>query len=47
VLGTVALAAKGLLYGGLAALFFIRKQRVVLYGAGFGAGLSVFNELNK
>lgn len=45
VLGTVGLAARGLLWGGLAALFFVRKQRVVFYGAGFGAGLSVFNEL--
>jgi hypothetical protein len=47
VLGTVGSAARGLFWGGLAALFFVRKQRVVFYGAGFGAGLSVFSELIK
>jgi hypothetical protein len=46
-LGTVSLAGKGLLYGALASLFFLRKQRVVFYGAGFGAGLGFFHEFWK
>lgn len=47
VLGTAALAGKGLLLGGLASLFFIRKTPVIFYGMGFGIGTSVFHELIK
>ena len=47
VFGTAALAGKGLLLGGLASLFFIRKTPVIFYGMGFGIGTSVFNELIK
>jgi hypothetical protein len=47
LLGTVNLAAKGLAIGLIGSLFFIRKQRVIFYGAGFGGGLSFFHEFNK
>jgi len=47
LLSTVGLAFKGLAVGGLCSLFFLRKQRVVFYGAGFGAGLSFFHEFKK
>lgn len=47
VLGTVSLAGKGLAYGLIGSLFFLRKQRVIFYGAGFGAGLSFFHEFRK
>jgi hypothetical protein len=47
VLSTVELAGKGLLLGGALSLFFLRKTPVIFYGAGFGAGLSVFHELSK
>jgi hypothetical protein len=43
LLGTVSFATKGLAYGLLASLFFLRKQRVIFYGAGFGAGLAFFH----
>jgi hypothetical protein len=42
LLGTVWLAAQGLAVGALA-----RKQRVIFYSAGFGGGLSFFNEFKK
>lgn len=45
VLGTAALAGKGLLLGTVASLFFLRKTPVVFYGMGFGVGISVFHEL--
>lgn len=47
VLGTAALAGKGLLLGGVCSLFFLRKTPVLFYGMGFGIGLSVFHELAK
>lgn len=47
VLSTVGLAGKGLLLGGLLSVFFLRKQRVLFYGAGFGAGLSIFQTLSR
>lgn len=45
VLGTAALAGKGLILGGVCSLFFLRKTPVVFYGMGFGVGISVFHEL--
>jgi hypothetical protein len=42
-LSTLSLAGKGLLLGTALSLFFIRKQPVIFYGMGFGAGLSVFH----
>ena len=45
VLGTTAMAGKGLLLGLVGSLFFIRKTPVIFYGTGFGAGISVFHEL--
>ena len=47
VLGTAALAGKGLVLGGVCSLFFLRKTPVLFYGMGFGIGLSVFHELAK
>jgi hypothetical protein len=47
VLGTIGSATKGLLTGALLSIFFLRKTRVVFYGAGFGAGLSIFHQLKK
>lgn len=47
LLGTVSLAGKGLGYGLIASLFFLRKQRVIFYGAGFGAGLAFFHQFKK
>lgn len=47
ILSTVGLAAKGLVYGAIASLFFVRKTRVIFYGAGFGGGLSFFQEFKK
>jgi hypothetical protein len=47
VLSTVGLAGKGLLLGGVLSLFFLRKQRVLFYGAGFGSGMSIFQALSR
>lgn len=47
LLGTVWLATQGLAIGALASVFFARKQRVIFYSAGFGGGLSFFNEFKK
>jgi hypothetical protein len=45
VLGTIGLAGKGLITGALLSVFFLRKQPVIFYGAGFGIGTSIFHEL--
>lgn len=47
LLGTVSCATQGLALGLIGSLFFVRKQRIVFYGAGFGAGLSFFQEFKK
>jgi hypothetical protein len=47
VLGTFGSTAKGLLTGALLSVFFLRKGRVIFYGAGFGAGLNIFHQLKK
>jgi hypothetical protein len=47
LLGTVSFGAKGLALGLIGSLFFLRKQRVIFYGAGFGAGLAFFHEFKK
>ena len=47
ILGTAALAGKGLIVGGCLSLFFLRKTPVIFYGLGFGVGTSVFRELIK
>ena len=47
LLGTVSYAFKGLALGLVGSLFFLRKQRVIFYGAGFGGGLSFFHEFKK
>ena len=47
VLSTLGSAVKGLTLGAVASVFFTKRQRVALYGAGFGAGLSIFHEFSK
>jgi hypothetical protein len=47
LLETVSYAGKGLALGIIGSLFFLRKQRIVFYGAGFGAGLSFFHGVKK
>lgn len=44
VINTGQLALKGLGIGLVASLFFVKKQRVIFYGLGFGAGLSFFHQ---
>lgn len=47
LLGTVSYATQGIVLGLIGSLFFLRKQRVIFYGAGFGGGLSFFHEFKK
>jgi len=47
MLSTVKLGFKGLLYGSIISLFFIKKNRIIFYGTGFGAGLSFFQEFKN
>ena len=47
VLGTFGSAVRGLALGAVASLFFLKRQRVVFYGAGFGAGLSILREFKQ
>ena len=47
VLSTLGSAVKGLALGAAASLFFLKRQRVVFYSAGFGAGLNIFHEFKK
>ena len=42
VFNTAELAAKGLLYGAAASIFFLRKKPIIFYSAGFGVGYSFF-----
>lgn len=42
LLGTVSYASQGLALGIIGSLFFLKKQRIVFYGAGFGGGLALF-----
>jgi hypothetical protein len=44
LINTVQSAVKGAGIGLFLSLFFIKKQRIVFYGSGFGAGLSFFHE---
>lgn len=47
LLRTVSYAAQGLALGVIGSIFFLRKQPVIFYSAGFGGGLSFFHEFKK
>jgi len=42
IINTGQLLGKGLLYGAVASVFFVRKRQIIFYSAGFGVGYSVF-----
>ena len=42
VINTGELLAKGLMYGAVGSIFFLRKKPVIFYSAGFGVGYSFF-----
>ncbi len=47
VINTFQSGLKGLAIGVVASLFFARKQRIIFYSAGFGAGLNFFSTICK
>ena len=46
LINTFQFAFKGLATGAILSLLFVKKQRVIFYGGGFGAGYSLFNEFS-
>lgn len=47
IINTCQSGFKGLAFGVVASLFFVRKGRVIFYSAGFGAGLNFFTTIYK
>ena len=45
IINTFQSGLKGLAFGLVASLFFARKQRIIYYSTGFGAGLNFFEAI--